>query len=363
MDLKTQKKISFCITCMNRLHHLKKTLEKNILENYLLNDVEFIVLDYNSSDGLDEWVKVEMEKYITLGILVYYKTNDPKSYNRSHSRNMAFRLSRGELICNLDADNYLGNDFAKKMLKGLFHNFQSFYTSDCRINDVFGRIVVRRKNFLNVRGYNEDLSGYGFEDVDLFNRLIKNGLKHLMFSDPEFYNVISHSKFERISNESMLENLIYVYIYYNTPYTSEVLFFNKDNSCMQAEFIDNKHLHVLKEENDCLIKRFTDERNYVMLTKPVNYGEWFQRESMVWFNVDGAQSSFSENCDKFYIKNKCFYKINDNDLIVDILLTLSTAVNILESKKILCNLNVNMNGIGKGIVYKNFDYLKPIKLK
>lgn len=37
------KQISFCITCMNRLAHLQKTLEKNILDNFLVNDVEFVI--------------------------------------------------------------------------------------------------------------------------------------------------------------------------------------------------------------------------------------------------------------------------------------------------------------------------------
>ena len=43
------KQISFCITCMNRLKHLQETLEKNILDNFLVDEVEFVVLDYLSS--------------------------------------------------------------------------------------------------------------------------------------------------------------------------------------------------------------------------------------------------------------------------------------------------------------------------
>ena len=49
------KQISFCITCMNRLKHLKN-FEKNILDNFLVDEVEFVVLDYNSQDGLEEWI-------------------------------------------------------------------------------------------------------------------------------------------------------------------------------------------------------------------------------------------------------------------------------------------------------------------
>ena len=62
------KQISFCITCMNRLKHLQETLEKNILDNFLVDEVEFVVLDYNSQDGLEEWIAQSMMKYIEMGI-------------------------------------------------------------------------------------------------------------------------------------------------------------------------------------------------------------------------------------------------------------------------------------------------------
>lgn len=70
------KQISFCITCMNRLKHLQETLEKNILDNFLVDEVEFVVLDYNSQDGLEEWIAQSMMKYIEMGILVYYRTTN-----------------------------------------------------------------------------------------------------------------------------------------------------------------------------------------------------------------------------------------------------------------------------------------------
>ncbi len=59
----TMKQISFYITCMNRLKHLQETLEKNIL-NFLKIEVEFVVLDYNSQDGLEEWIAQSMMKNI-----------------------------------------------------------------------------------------------------------------------------------------------------------------------------------------------------------------------------------------------------------------------------------------------------------
>ena len=55
-------KLSFLTSCMDRCHNLKKTYLHNI-NNSLPSDgvgVEFVLLNYNSSDDLDEWVRREL---------------------------------------------------------------------------------------------------------------------------------------------------------------------------------------------------------------------------------------------------------------------------------------------------------------
>ena len=79
---KPKLKISFCIPCMGRLHHLQETLPKNIEESSSY-DAEFIVLDYNSSDGLERWMKGNMMSHIKSGKVVYYKTIEPKYFKMS----------------------------------------------------------------------------------------------------------------------------------------------------------------------------------------------------------------------------------------------------------------------------------------
>src|SRR5690554_5518624 len=215
-------KISFCITCMNRLSHLQETLPKNIHDNYLLGDVEFVLLDYNSSDGLESWVKNDMKKYIDLGILSYYKTFEPNHYLRSHSRNVVFRLANGNIVCNLDADNFLGSGFAQEMINEFEKEANIFYTSDLQSTDAFGRVVMLKNDFLAIRGYNEALRGYGHEDADLFSRLEKNGLRHLYYENEKYNIAIKHSKFERINNETTYNKLHLLYISYINPYTSKI---------------------------------------------------------------------------------------------------------------------------------------------
>ncbi len=50
-------KISFCITCKNRLHQIRQTLPKNLEDNRRLQElVEFVLVDFGSTDGLRKWI-------------------------------------------------------------------------------------------------------------------------------------------------------------------------------------------------------------------------------------------------------------------------------------------------------------------
>ncbi len=45
-------RIAFCTTCKNRANHLIRTLPQNLNDNADYEDCVFVVLDYNSKDGL-----------------------------------------------------------------------------------------------------------------------------------------------------------------------------------------------------------------------------------------------------------------------------------------------------------------------
>ena len=118
---------------------------------------------------------------------------------------MVFRLAEGEVVCNLDADNYLGRGFAEFMLKEFNNKERLFYTSNLCYRDVFGRVCLERKEFVEARGYNEVFVGYGLEDVEFFNRLLCRGLVQEIFNQKEFYNVLMHADEERIAQEFLLK--------------------------------------------------------------------------------------------------------------------------------------------------------------
>lgn len=203
-------RISFLTTCMNRLHHLVETLPKNVNWNLDYPNLEFIVLDYNSPDGLGEWIRRYMAKSIVSGTLVYYKYCESSYFRYSHSRNMLLRLASGNIVCNLDADNLTGRGFARYLIDKLKE--VDFLTgaiiSSAKIiphsldgvaMGCFGRIACSREILLKIGGYNEEIVHWGFEDRDLFLRLKGVGYSSDHIASPFLFS-IPHGDNERGCN-------------------------------------------------------------------------------------------------------------------------------------------------------------------
>lgn len=169
------KLVSFFTTCKNRLEHLKQTLPKNLEHHKNDPNVEFVVLDYSSQDGLAEWIKEEMMPHIESGKLVYFRANGYPKFQMSHSKNCAARLTRGAIICNLDSDNETGFAFAEWLRRavkdGRWAGTESF------IDDFGGRQAFRRTDFYALGGFDEQMIGWGSDDYDIAVRAKLLGLK------------------------------------------------------------------------------------------------------------------------------------------------------------------------------------------
>lgn len=206
-------RISFCITCMNRVEHIKKTLGKNIDDNIDYPDLEFVLLDYNSSDDLQEWVFNNFKDELASGKLVYYQTKEPKYFHMANAKNIAHHLATGDIVCNLDADNYTGEDFAFYINKVMQNNTNIIgrqYSYGNITNDTCGRIFLTKENFLKLGGYDEEFIGWSYEDSDLIERAYIMGLdkKDIPFV---FLKAIPHSDNIRSKNMNISIEKSYIY--------------------------------------------------------------------------------------------------------------------------------------------------------
>ncbi len=209
----TYQKISFYTTSMGRLHHLCQTLPRNIKDNESYPHLEFVLLDYNSRDGLEKWARQHLAEHIDSGRLVYYKYAGREYFDRCHARNLAARVASGDILCNIDADNFTGADFAHYINERFSHSSDIFLRPDfdgahSRLRDAFGRLCVRKSHFHAIEGYDEKFVDYGYEDNDICSRLEKAGIRSAIIEDSRFLRYIPHTNITRMENGMRVGSLL-----------------------------------------------------------------------------------------------------------------------------------------------------------
>lgn len=358
---------------MNRLHHIKETLQRNIEDNLDYPNAEFVLLDYNSSDGLQEWVKENLNEFVLAGKLIYARTESPSYFRRSHSRNLAFKIATGDLVCNVDADNFIGSGFAT-FLANIFRKTRNvFVAADntgkyYRINDAVGRFCGWREDFFDINGYDEKIDGYGFEDVDLCERLHQLGRKKVVIKDVSYLKTVEHDHAERVKNEWAYKSLHGAFIHYANEWSSEVLLLFSNGRYHRRDFVNFISMYSANLSASWLTHQeiiSIEERRPVVVEED---GKWEQKGEKLHLNEDSRQSETPCFFDKKTIvipggKYATFYKIENSDLLVDILLLYSMNKNKkqFEENKAISS-RVNTSGFGQDIIVKNFINDSPINV-
>lgn len=198
----TKHKISLCTNCMNRMYHLKHTIEENIKNNIPYGNFEFVLVNYNSQDDMHKWVRKHLMSYIDQNYLTYYQTSDPEHFHMSKAKNLAHRLASGDILCNLDGDNFTGKDFAffinhlynSQGMDNIFHFKKAPYWG------TEGRIVIPKKYFNELGGYDESFYPTGHQDHDFIERAKAYGLNYSNIQVENFLRYLSNSTKEKSSN-------------------------------------------------------------------------------------------------------------------------------------------------------------------
>lgn len=185
--------VSLCVSVKDRLDHLQKTILLNLANNREYRNCELLLLNYSCPNlETEKWIKDALGAEIATGRVNYYYYPDSTTFDRSHARNLAFRLSKGDIICNIDADNFTGVGFAA-YVSAVLSNDNTFLCGPRDGRGLGGRICVKRKDWEFVGGFDERFKGYGPEDRDLTNRLCLAGLDKKIILNEGFCKSIAHS--------------------------------------------------------------------------------------------------------------------------------------------------------------------------
>jgi hypothetical protein len=139
------------------------------------------------------------------GLLRYGHNTDAPQFRMSHAKNQAHRLSTGDFVCNVDADNFTGPRFAQYLANIFREEPNALVDPSLRIKrsvggGLYGRVALSRENFMNLGGYDEGFKGWGGEEVDMIHRAKGLGIRNYYIDDEFRLRVIQHSDEERVVN-------------------------------------------------------------------------------------------------------------------------------------------------------------------
>ncbi|MDO6434598.1 galactosyltransferase-related protein [Flavitalea sp. BT771] len=360
-------KISICTVCMNRLKHLAKTLPVNIRENMHYPGIEFVLLDYNSKDGLSNWVRSNLSQYISSGILKYYKTTEPQYFDLSHSKNMALKLASGNIIGLVDADNYAGPAYVDWVNESFNQHGEKTITTTLMkdsipFRDQGGKLCFSNDAFRSVNGFDESMIVYGIEDVDLVNRLEKAGGKRVFIDQDKYRQYIGHSNVERLVNHRLPNDVDAILMRVSeegTDNSGRILYLLRDHSFFEVSYAFDSSAHEdwvnsfagwSIPPNGQKEGTFDQENKGILLKFKEGQTLRLQEKDSKAMSYRAANDNSSWQC---IPKDDAMYYV--------VLMAYGECVNrnkFMENDK--NDKSVNQDGWGKGTVYLNFDMTNPI---
>lgn len=198
----SMKQISFCITCKNRLHQISKTLLKNLDDNRSMSEfIEFVLVDFGSTDGLKDWIIANFSEDVKTGYLNFFYTKELPNFHASVAKNTSHKLAKGKIVVNLDCDNFTGIDGGLYILSQFSTYGTSIVLHQGSVDPTdgsFGRISMLKKYFLAIGGYDESFHPMAYQDKDLIHRSVEFGLFYTIKDDPKYNKAISNLKDESI---------------------------------------------------------------------------------------------------------------------------------------------------------------------
>lgn len=146
---------------------------------------EIIIVDWSS--------KIPLE---IPDVTVVYVPNQ-KYYLHSKVRNFKTSLSNTNIVLSIDCDillmpNFLNNIHIKE------HIFYSVNTE--LVDNIIGTSIYDKRDYFKIGGCNELMDyGWGYEDMDLYNKFKENNITNIKLLDNQFFH-IPHSDELRVIN-------------------------------------------------------------------------------------------------------------------------------------------------------------------
>ena len=180
---------SIVTTCKGRLDDLKRSLPRMVRQK----DCEVIVVDYDCPQDCGDFVEREYPE-----VKIARALNRPQ-FNLPEARNIGAKLAGGDILVFLDADVLIADKFLPIATPPQAqHFFGTFEPKNSVGNSLRGSCLIKREDFTAIEGYDELLSGWMGEDLDIYMRLRVHGARRFPLDESGIENVIEQTTEERL---------------------------------------------------------------------------------------------------------------------------------------------------------------------
>ncbi|MBS3076646.1 glycosyltransferase family 2 protein [Candidatus Pacearchaeota archaeon] len=212
------KKISVIIPVRNRKENLYGAVKSLLKQSFDKKDFEIVVVDYGGSDDSRKMLENFRDERIR-----YIYVDERGIWNLPRARNIGIRRAMGRLIICMDGDIILSkdvlekvyDDFDKRKESVLYQIPRKEITKEKKIKSHLPGPFPGcfqgsdRKNWFKVRGFDERMTGYGYEDGDLVNRMKRIGVKqYWMPSTLKMYHQYHEESFGAETYVNMIKSLL-----------------------------------------------------------------------------------------------------------------------------------------------------------
>lgn len=166
--------VSIITTCKGRLDHLKECLP-TWLNQGQYKDFEIVVVDYACPENTADYI----DSLQDIRVRAIRATDCGEYFNLSRARNIGAIESVGDVLFFIDCDTKLSKDFVRYHVEKVLVD-GSFLTG-WFYGDATGSCIVHRRDCFDIKGYNEVVKGWGYDDIDFYKRLEARGIEQRGF--------------------------------------------------------------------------------------------------------------------------------------------------------------------------------------
>lgn len=258
------------VTCsMNREIYLSKQVNATKNLEYL---EKHLIINWSSDNVLNsELYKINPKVEIV-------NVKNEESWWLSRAYNFGFSLVETAYLMKLDADTIIDDS---KFNSISFHDFDHVVFS--QKNQGYGNFLIKKTLIEEVNGFNEFIWGWGYDDIDLYKRLIDlpNYDQNKSFFDGTMINVLDHENLDRFKNSQKYIDKEFKFLKNLASAHSAVNKYTSENTTWDNSF---QLTYENEDKNNFQIRHFYSPKNldfeirlkrkYIFFTKLFNFSKF-----------------------------------------------------------------------------------------